>query len=152
MASDGLSLATFLPDGLNFLLYSTATNLVPGMVDGNGAGADLYAGNRTSGGLQLISSSGSSATTSGNQGLWINLAFSANGRFVAYGTPASNAIAGGSDGNGAPDVILHDRQLGTAFWSPTLPGRWARPPTRDRPRSPCRRTASCCFSRASPPT
>ena len=110
---DGESRATFAADGLTFLLRSTGSGLVPGMVDGNGGGADLYAGNRTRGGLELISSSGASASTSGNGGIGGHLAISASGRFVAYDTVASNAVAGVSDSNGATDVVLHDRQLGT---------------------------------------
>lgn len=110
---DGDSRATFLPDGLNFLLRSSGSNLIPGMADGNGAGADLYAGNRTRGGLQLISSSAASASASGNAGVGLYQAFSENGRFVAYSTFATDAVAGASDTNGAEDVILEDRQLGT---------------------------------------
>lgn len=110
---DGQSRATFLPDGVNFLLRSSGSNLVPGMTDGNGAGADLYAGNRTRGGLQLISTRAGSATASANATLGANLAFSQNGRFVAYDTFASDAVAGVADTNGVEDVILHDRQLGT---------------------------------------
>lgn len=110
---DGDSRATFLPDGLSFLLRANGSQLVPGMTDGNGAGADLYVGNRTRGGLQLISSSAASATTSANQTVGSRAVFSANGRFVAYDTFATDAVAGAGDGNGAEDVILHDRQLGT---------------------------------------
>jgi Tol biopolymer transport system component len=109
----GDSRAIFLPDGLNFLLLSSAEGLVPGMTDGNGPRADLYAGNRTGGPLQLISSSAASATTSANQGIGEEVVFSANGRFVAYSSYSSDAVAGVTDTNGNLDVILHDRQLGT---------------------------------------
>jgi Tol biopolymer transport system component len=112
----GDSRATFLPDGLNYLLFfsgGAAGNLVPGLVDGNGAGTDLYAGNRATGSLQLISSSGASATTTANQAVAEQAVFSANGRFVAYATFATDAVAGVTDANGAEDLILHDRQLGT---------------------------------------
>lgn len=108
----GDSQATFLADGVNFLLRSTAVGLAPGVTDGNG-GADLYAGNRTRGGLSLISSSGATATTTGNGAVGTHLVFSANGRFVAYDTLASDAVAGASDANGVEDVVLQDRQLGT---------------------------------------
>jgi Tol biopolymer transport system component len=110
----GESRATFAANGLDFLLRSNAANLDPGMTtDGNGAAADLYAGNRKKGILQLISSSASSPSISANQGVGEEIAFSANGRFVAYTTSATNAVAGVTDTNGVLDIVLHDRQLGT---------------------------------------
>lgn len=83
---------------------SAATNLVPG--DTNGA-LDVFVHDRQSG----ITSRGSMATGGGqsNNNSFIP-ALSADGRFVAFHSFATNLVPG--DTNGVLDVFVHDRQTG----------------------------------------
>lgn len=91
-------------DGRYVAFETDSSNLVPG--DSN-AVVDVFVHDRHAGSAQRASVSslgeeanGSSATTS----------MSANGRWVAFGSNASNLVAG--DTNGAVDVFVHDREKG----------------------------------------
>jgi Tol biopolymer transport system component len=92
-------------DGRYVAFESLATNLVPG--DANGQ-PDVFVRDRVSGTTELVSIS-----TSGAQGNGISEvpAISADGRFVAFESIASNLIAG--DSNGVYDVFVRDRQSAT---------------------------------------
>src|SRR5262245_35592588 len=92
-------------DGRFVAFHSGASNLVA--VDTNGAD-DVFVHDRQLGTTELVS-----VATDGTQGNsdsdrpWI----SADGRFVAFRSNASNLVAG--DTNAKNDVFVRDRQLGT---------------------------------------
>src|SRR5216117_509323 len=111
VASDGTesnaaSLGSALSaDGRFVAFQSDATNLVAG--DTNGA-TDVFVHDRQTGMTERVSVA--SGGTEGN-GFSAGLALSADGRFVAFHSTATNLVAG--DTNGATDVFVHDRQTGT---------------------------------------
>ena len=92
-------------DGRYVTFTTDATNLVPG--DTNGA-YDVFIRDRQTGTTERVSvdSSGIEA----NAGCRSN-SVSADGRYVAFDSTATNLVAG--DTNGFSDVFLRDRQLGT---------------------------------------
>jgi Tol biopolymer transport system component len=104
--ADGFS---FLPsisaDGRYVAFSSTATNLVTG--DTNHA-EDVFVRDRQIGTTECVS-----LDSSGVQGNNSSLvcAISADGRYVAFGSFATNLVAG--DTNGANDIFVRDRQTGT---------------------------------------
>lgn len=98
--------------------YSLASDLVSGQVDTNQAD-DVFLYERATGLLQLASRSTAGAATAGNAGTPLvfgrghdSPAISADGRYVAFPSRATNLVAG-SDTNGATDVFLRDRVAGT---------------------------------------
>lgn len=99
---------SFLPDlnenGRLVSYYSSATNLVPG--DTNGV-RDIFVYDRHTQQTTRIS-----VRTGGGQanGESLDPAMSANGRYVAFRSAATNLVPG--DTNGAIDVFVHDRQTG----------------------------------------
>ncbi len=101
--------ASFSPaisaDGRIVAFASAATNLVP---DDTNNLLDVFACDRTTGKIDVVSVS--SAGTLGN-GDSILPAVSADGRFVAYKSLASNLV--NNDRNGLVDVFIHDRQTKT---------------------------------------
>jgi hypothetical protein len=92
-------------DGRFVAFYSNATNLVPG--DTNGFG-DVFVRDRATATTERISLS--SSGEEGNQ-LSLSPRISADGRFVAFQSYASNLVSG--DSNNCSDVFVRDRQLGT---------------------------------------
>lgn len=92
-------------DGRYLAFASSANGLVPG--DSNGVG-DIFVRD-----LVLASTTRVSVDTQGAQGNGgsSNAAISADGRFVAFQSSASNLVA--SDTNGLPDIFVRDRMLGT---------------------------------------
>ncbi len=93
----------FLSIGGRFLSFrSRASNLVPG--DTNGAW-DVFVLDRHTGAVDRVSVSSSGAQGNGDCRF---SALSSDGRFVAYGSEASNLVPG--DTNGAWDVFLRDRR------------------------------------------
>ena len=92
-------------DGRYVAYYSSATNLVPG--DTNAA-LDIFVRDRQAGVTTRASvdSSGNEGNSSSN-----SAAISADGRYVAFRSWASNLVPG--DGNIALDIFVHDRQAGT---------------------------------------
>jgi Tol biopolymer transport system component len=104
--SDGSSFwtPTLSADARFVAFASEATNLAPG--DANGV-LDVFVKDRQSGTVERISSA---AAGSAGNGPSYAPAISADGRFVAFASEASDLVAG--DANGAVDVFLHDRQTG----------------------------------------
>src|SRR5437867_4406185 len=107
--SSGLVTFAFPPalsaDGRFVAFVSFATNLVAG--DTNGA-TDVFVHDRQAGTTERVSvASGGSQSNGSNVGS----ALSADGRFVAFQSAATNLVA--DDTNGATDVFVHDRQTGT---------------------------------------
>src|SRR5207244_1030496 len=92
-------------DGRFVACVSSAANLVAG--DTNGA-TDVFVHDRQTGTTERVSVA--SDGTEGNAAS-AGAALSADGRFVAFHSTATNLVAG--DTNGATDVFVHDRQTGT---------------------------------------
>ena len=83
---------------------SLASNLVAGDTNGKG---DVFVRDRLNGTTELVSVSSVGAQGDGDSA---NPAISADGRFVAYDSIASNLD--GPDTNGREDVFVRDRLLG----------------------------------------
>jgi len=92
-------------DGRFVAFWSSATNLVPG--DTNGV-ADVFVHDRQTRITERVS-----IDSAGNQanGVSTYSAISADGRFVAFVSSATNLVPG--DTNGGQDVFVHDRRTGT---------------------------------------
>jgi Tol biopolymer transport system component len=97
-------------DGRYVAFFSRATNLVPRQATPGGA---LFLYDRTSGSVILASRKGSSPTTSAS-GVQ-SATMSADGRFIAFDTLATDQIPGQIDFDYGPDVFLFDRKPGTAI-------------------------------------
>jgi len=96
--------ASISADGRHVAFYSPAGDLVQG--DGNGSG-DIFVWSRDAGTLEIVS-----VNSAGRQGNDESLesSVSADGRFVAFTSFASNLAR--NDTNGSSDVFLRDRQAG----------------------------------------
>ena len=110
LASDGTQangdsgIAFISADGRYVAFSSTANNLVAG--DTNGLG-DVFVHDRQTGETARVSlASDGSQANSGS----FDISISADGRFVAFSSVASNLVAG--DTNWNEDVFIHDRQTG----------------------------------------
>jgi Tol biopolymer transport system component len=92
-------------DGRYVVFLSGSTNLVPG--DTNGA-IDAFVKDRQTGAIERVSvsSAGEQANASASR-----TGISADGRYVVFGSTATNLVAG--DTNAAGDVFVRDRQTGT---------------------------------------
>ena len=99
--------ASISADGRYVAFASAATNLVPG--DTNGV-ADVFVRD-----LQSLTTERASVATDGHQGDFDSRApvLSADGRYVAFASEATNLVAG--DTNLCSDVFVRDRQLGTTI-------------------------------------
>src|SRR5690606_7881643 len=110
VASDGAqgnantSEASLSADGRYVAFQSIATNLVPG--DTNGA-TDVFVHDRQTGTTQRVSVAGDGTPGNGNS---FSASVSADGRYVAFDSVATNLVAG--DTNGFRDVFVHDRETG----------------------------------------
>src|SRR3989449_10562828 len=98
-------------DGRFVAFDSSATDLVA--ADTNGV-SDVFVHDRQTGTTERVSVASDGAQGNGSSGL-VTFAFppalSADGRFVAFVSFATNLVA--SDTNGATDVFVHDRQTAT---------------------------------------
>jgi Tol biopolymer transport system component len=101
-SSDSASLSA---DGRFVAFRSFAENLVGG---NSNAHSDIFVRDRASGTTECVSVSTGGAQ--GNDGSWFPC-ISADARFVAFGSYASNLVAG--DTNGFMDTFVHDRVSGT---------------------------------------
>src|SRR5437016_7692670 len=109
---NGASLSSALSADGRFVAFdSDASDLVAG--DTNGV-SDVFVHDRQTGTIERVSVASGGAQGNGSSGL-IGFAFppalSADGRFVAFHSAATNLVTG--DTNGAADVFVHDRQTGT---------------------------------------
>jgi Tol biopolymer transport system component len=92
-------------DGRYVAFWSAASNLVPGDTNAN---YDIFVRDRQSGTTERVSvATGGGEANGGSFGP----AISADGRYVAFSSDATNLVAG--DANGWRDVFVHDRQTGT---------------------------------------
>jgi Tol biopolymer transport system component len=92
-------------DGRYIAFPSAAPNLVSG--DTNQAD-DIFFRDRVAGTTVRVSVSSSGAESNGDSSF---VSMSADGRFIAFASLASNLVA--NDSNAWKDVFVHDRQLGT---------------------------------------
>jgi Tol biopolymer transport system component len=101
--------SSFVPaisaDGRYVAFYSDASNLVPG--DTNGA-RDVFLRDLQTGETTRVSVSSSGAEANGDS---FAPALSADGRYVAFSSAASNLVDG--DTNDANDIFIRDRQANT---------------------------------------
>jgi hypothetical protein len=93
------------PDGHYVVFQSSASNLVPG--DTNGT-TDSFLHDRETGTTERISLTSSGAESNG---LSAPTSVSADGRYVAFRSFATNLVA--NDANGKQDVFVRDRVAGT---------------------------------------
>ena len=91
-------------DGRYVAFHSSASNLVPG--DTNGTD-DVFVHDRSTGATQRASMAGDG--TQGNA-ISVRPSISADGRYVAFHSSASNLVPG--DTTGTDDVFVHDRSTG----------------------------------------
>jgi|CXWL01.1.fsa_nt_gi CSLREA domain-containing protein len=101
-------------DGRYLLLSSSATDLVVGFSNANGAFPDVFLYDRLSTTVELASRSTAGPTTTGNSSSYGG-GISADGRYVLLTSGASDLVSGVSDVNGAAgfDVFVRDRVAGT---------------------------------------
>ncbi len=99
-------------DGRWCLYISQGTNIVTGQVDSN-ADWDLFLWDSVANTSQLVSHTPGSAVTTGNAASSYSPSISADGRFVAFVSYATNLVAGVTDTNASEDVFLFDRITGT---------------------------------------
>ena len=92
-------------DGRYVAFQSLATNLVAGDTNGR---QDIFVRDRETGTTTLVSKNSSGGAGNYNSG---TPAISADGRYVAFFSSATNLVSG--DTNGYSDVFVHDRQTGT---------------------------------------
>ncbi len=92
-------------DGRFVAFWSFATNLVGGDTNGN---FDIFVHDRQTGTTERVSIATGGAQATGNSSV---PAISADGRFVAFQSYATNLVGG--DTNATPDTFVHDRQTGT---------------------------------------
>src|SRR5205814_1263965 len=104
-ANDTIHQPAISADGRFVAFVSAATNLVPG--DTNGL-SDVFVHDRRTRRTERVSvdSAGTQA-----DGASASPALSADGRFVAFSSSATNLVPG--DTNGQADVFVHDRRTGT---------------------------------------
>ena len=95
-------------DGRFVAFVSRAENLVPG--DSNGF-ADVFVRDRTLGTIDRVSLDSNGAQGNAHSGTHRTLSISADGRFVAFESEATNLVPG--DTNGRWDVFVRDWQFGT---------------------------------------
>lgn len=115
IASDGTEgnsvsqFPTLSADGRFVAFESRSTNLVPR--DTNGA-TDIFVHNLTTGETERVSvaSDGSEANSDSTSFARRGISLSADGRFVAYHSYASNLVP--NDTNESRDVFVHDRETG----------------------------------------
>jgi len=96
-------------DGRFVAFASVATNLLGPGGDTNGA-RDVFVHDRETGATERVSVGlGGLEADSGSS----DPSISADGRFVAFASSATNLLGPGGDTNGARDVFVHDRERGT---------------------------------------
>jgi Tol biopolymer transport system component len=105
--ADGMSSGPVLSaDGRYVAFVSLSTDLVARQQDSPGT-ADVFLYDHRSGKVELVSRSASSAARPGN-GASGAPAISADGRFIAFNSTATNLFPGQSDANRGKDLFLYD--------------------------------------------
>lgn len=99
--------ASISADGRFVAFQSAANNLVAG--DTNGFN-DIFVVDRQTSTVSRVSVDSSGGQSNGDSGTGFGPRISADGRFVAFNSGATNLVAG--DTNGRADIFVHDRQSG----------------------------------------
>jgi hypothetical protein len=96
-------------DGRLVVFSSSAPNLVPRDTNGE---TDIFVRDRSTGTTERVSVDSSGIQPNGSSG---HPSVSADGRFVAFSSRASNLVPDDTNGiaDGTPDVFVRDRQTGT---------------------------------------
>lgn len=104
-ASGGSTIPSVSSDGRYVAFQSTASDIVSGDVNGV---SDIFVYDRNTNSVQRVSIS-----TAGIQGNAASASpsISADGRYVAFDSAATNLVVG--DDEGLSDIFVHDRQMGT---------------------------------------
>jgi Tol biopolymer transport system component len=102
---------TVSPEGRWVAFESSGVNLVPGQNDVSGT-FDVFLSDRTTGETILVSRSAASPTQAGH-GDSSAPVLSADGRYVAFLSTATDLVPGQTDSNEDTDVFLFDRVAGT---------------------------------------
>jgi Tol biopolymer transport system component len=101
-------------DGRYVVLFTGADNFLAGVSDAN-AGSDVFFQDRVAGTTVLVSHAAGDPTTTGDGGAR-TAALSADGRWVAFVSDATNLVSGQVDQSplsfNAPDLFLWDRDTG----------------------------------------
>ena len=92
------------PDG-RYLAFATDADLTPGS---SPTGWDVYRYDRQTGQFALVSDPPGSEPNNGNTGRRSDVDISADGRYIAFESDASNLISGIADLNGTYDVFVRD--------------------------------------------
>ena len=104
-------LSSLSADGRYVVFTSEALNVISGQTDAN-RGKDVFLRDQVAGTTVLVShadgatSSAGNAASSGGQ-------ISADGRYVLFGSTATNLVTGQVDGPNSFDLFLYDRVIGT---------------------------------------
>ncbi|QQR75248.1 MAG: PD40 domain-containing protein [Holophagales bacterium] len=115
-----------MSDGGRFVAFTSgATNLVAGEVDRNGYRDDAYLWDRGTGTVALVSHVPRASATTGNSAS-VPRALSADGRFVAFYSFASDLIVGGTDSNRQADAFLWDARTDRVSLISHVPGSTTR--------------------------
>ena len=104
-------------DGRFVAFSSRATNLVPGDTNGR---LDVFVHDRQTGATSRVSVGSGGTQGNSDSGDFANPALSANGRYVAFMSVATNLVVG--DTNSVPDVFVRDRKTGTTSRVSVGPG------------------------------
>src|SRR4029077_3432762 len=112
---------TISADGGSVAFLSAATRVIPGQVDANGAGIDVFLYSRTARTTSLVSHAAGRTTATANAGSdprfgsepFIFPLVSADGRFAAFLSKATNLVPRQAMPSGAA-LFLYDRTSGTA--------------------------------------
>lgn len=106
--------ASISADGRYVAFASSAPNLSAGQEDRNHPyfGSDVFLRDMVAGTTILVSRSASSPNQTGNGGSY-SPAISADGRYVAFVSGATDLVPGQIDANGEADIFLYDRITGT---------------------------------------
>jgi archaellum component FlaF (FlaF/FlaG flagellin family) len=103
--ANGWSWGGSISDNGRYVAFTAgASNLVPG--DTNNTG-DVFVHDRQTGQTTRVSVSSTGQQANGGSGAW---SISADGRYIAFTSAASNLVPG--DTNNTPDMFVHDRQTG----------------------------------------
>lgn len=112
---------TFVPaevaiseDGRWIAFECEAGNLVAGQTESWLESIDVFLHDRVTGQTTLVSRGHASADTAGNNSSG-RPRLSADGRWIAFLSRATNLVAGATDNNGVDDLFLHDRDTGQTF-------------------------------------
>jgi Tol biopolymer transport system component len=111
--SSGSTGGAISADGRFVYYHSHSVNLVAPFTDGNGSFRDLYLFDRQGGTATLVSHAAGNPSQGGNGSAEVRSTpktISPDGRFLLYGSGATNLEAGVTDGNAAEDLYRYDRQ------------------------------------------